>query len=771
MQARIQLTQGLLGAALALLVLCIGLWRESLAPALPGANPRNDTSTMVADFGFASPFENRLPLHYLESLTGTFNQWSWSGSMSHRRPIQIDGRVVETQFELVFGSMFDDLGVVITGRPLGSEATRLPLSSQPVREMVLGHELAARLFSSPDAAVGKYLNMATMSWAITGEGLQPYLIVGVAKPGFVGANIEVPAQLWIGINGWQDVLFPAQQVEDLRRHFGPSTVLIRSDDRNRAAQAISTELQRLGEPAVRVSLIPGAGYHPVRRDRFARISEGLLVGIQALIWTLAVCVIAMTWLQGQRSKHASKVRRMLGEPVHMRLARQARTSAATLVAIALGFVTACVLFYLADGRGIPIRAALFRGLGDPLALTGISLLLASLALAPIIVEHVTAWAQRSSGRFVPSTSQALFAILLTSTSITWFAGMVSVERLLRLGSGDLSDSALMTGITRIESDFRRYLMDDSNTKSMEELLAGHSIALASTGPLGAPIETLRGSIESPAGVQPAILPINHVSHNYFDVTGMTVHGACTRKTQWNGDVVLANEAFVAKYFNGRDASEHRLTDSEGRVFQVCGTAKGAHTINARAGSAPMLYTPLTERRRLRVAVTEAHPDSVQLAVMSRALDSWFPDAYATPSEITSNLVAAQLKQERDVIALNWVMMAVSGLIGFGAALLLGRATISTELSAIATRRALGASTLQLMRAALLGRTIGLWCGIIMFWIAALIAGIRVLDPGAQGAVISLMAALTTPALLTCLVLLALRRDVSDTRLVCALRAE
>lgn len=771
MRGGIRLIEALLGASLALMTVCAGLWKEALAPALPGASPLADVVTLVSDFGFSSEFENRLPLHRLEALMTDFDQWSWSGALSSARPVQVEDRVVETRMELVFGPMFEHLGVPLTGRGLSPEATRLPLAPQPVREVVLGHDLASRLFGSPQAALGKTLNIAMMRWMITGEGLVPYRIVGVAGPGFGGASIETPAQLWIGINGWHDVLFPSQQLDELRRAFGPSTVLVRSSEPNHVAQRVASYLHRVGESTARVATIAGAGYHPSRRARFAEIGQGLIVAALALSVTLAACVLALAWLGMARVRHGASIRCMLGEPTRARLRREMRAAIASITAIGFGFGVAIALVWQIEARDLPLRMALTRGLQAPASFAAMLIALASTVLLPRLFAHLAQLPAYRYDQHAPTAARLLFAMLLISTSLAWFAGAYSVERVQRLASGSLSATALATVVSPIGSDSLRYLIDDSSTQAMEELLASSSIALASTGPLGAPVDTIRGTVQSPNAAQPAVFGINHVSHNYFDIAGLTVAGSCAQASSWKGAVAMVNEAFSQRHFGGREATLHRLSARDGREFEVCGVVRGSHALNARAGNAAMIYVPLVERRRLRVALTSTMPAPQQRSLLERALGTWFPDSSLSPPTPTAQLAADQLRQERNIALLNGTMMIVSGLIGFGAALLLGRAAIASTLRAVATRRALGASGPQLVRATLIGPSARLWGAIAAAWLLALGVSSRILDIDIGGSVWGGIAALLVPGLLSLLVVGALQREVSDDRLIHALRAE
>ncbi len=80
-----QLVQAILGIAIALLIVGIGLWLEASAPALPGARPAANVYSVVSHLGYSATKKNHVPLAFLDASTAADPDRQWLGALSRQR--------------------------------------------------------------------------------------------------------------------------------------------------------------------------------------------------------------------------------------------------------------------------------------------------------------------------------------------------------------------------------------------------------------------------------------------------------------------------------------------------------------------------------------------------------------------------------------------------------------------------------------------------------------------------------------------------------------
>lgn len=756
-----------LGLSLALIVVCAGLWLEAKNPTLPGTRPSALLHSVVSHLGFALDNKNRVPIKHLDVL-GTDLGLQLSGTVSARRIIDFNGQTKEVRFDFVFGPLLQQLRVPLLGRHLSEASSSLPLASQPIREAVVSAALADQLYGSAEAALGKQLRVATMQWMLTGEDWAEYEIVGVADRRFQGTDIENPAQFWLGIDGWQDVLFPQQQIEDVRRHFGASTLTLETSAPERDAMALREALRRLGEPEATISLVPGAGYHPIRRARFADVGRTLMLGLGALTLILIICLSAFSLMRAERSRFSDHMRSVLGETPRARLLRQFRTGGMSAVVVGLAAVATLALVGLVDGVGLPLQAAITRGVQSVPIMAGVTVFGLVLASSHALLARRTS-AIGLAGRRLASMVAILFAMLAFGLALAWFTGSVGALRLARVAASGLPLGVEDVTVTSIENSSRGWAFDPTDTRGLEQQLATVGIALASAGPVGPVIVAERGRVESQSASRSTVIPLNHVTANYFQVVGIAVRGACGPISAWGADEVYVNRRFLEAYGSAVEASDHRIRLDDGQVLRVCGVVANAHVTNARAGLAPMVYAHLNERRFMRVAVSDG---SVRAgAKLAAALPAIFPEASPGMPITVRGMLRDQLRQERGVLVLSAIVLALSVLVGSYTALMLGRAAIAMSLRALATRRALGAPLGRLISTAVLGHSAGPWVFVSALTVIAM-AGIgRLVGMTADDYLAPLLVALAASAGMAVVIGLRLVAGVDEHALVNALKAE
>ena len=759
-----------LGACLALLATGLGLWLEAARPALPGTAPAAGFHTLVPDMGLAGR-TNRLSIGQVERLDAQFPDLSLMGSLSRDGIAEVNDAPVELRYDLVFGPLLDQLGIHFTGRALDQSATQLPIRHTPVREVVISHALATRLHGTPEHALERTLRVANMQWPLqAGQVWEDFLIVGVAPPSFRGIDVERPADFWMGINGWSNVLFPPQQIEDVRRHFAVGALAVDSNDPAIARTRLSRALTDLGGLSPQVQLAPGAGYHPERRARFSQISQSLMTGLQALGLTLCVCAVAFALTRAERERQPDSIRRMLGERGTRWLARHLRKGATSLATV--GLFTAATLWLLRQAsHALPLDRALDRFLTAPAALT----VIATTALLLLLLHPALMLWLRLAGpmqeRRRSLLVSALFTILVCSVLFAWSFGTSGVQRLSQLLHVDLPPTSRATSTAALDSRARSWMFDRSDTRAFAEAVQPLGIALASTGPVGLPMVVLDATVETGSESARAQLPVNHVSTNYFSVIGTATRSLCGGFDTQGEDSAWVNQRFLEAYGITRDPGSARIRTHDGTVLRICGIAGNAQVANARAGLAPMLYMPLRERRHLAAAVLPTDGAQARLSLLQPLAERFFPDIVVQPARTTEAALAAQLAQEREVAALNAVLMGIAALAGFISASLLGQAAIGLNLRALATRRALGESGISLVSATLFGRRWPLRLASLALIALVLFALGHLLDAPSGGTSVALGVALAATAALIALVVGRLLRDVRDGRLLQALKSE
>lgn len=696
-----RLVESLFGIALALLIAGIGLWIEAASPSLPGARPLPDVYSVVSHLGYSAPVKNHVVLQHLEALAAADPELQFLGALPRARIVILPDQKVETRFDLVIGPFFQSLGVALHGRDFSTAATSLPLSPEPIREVVLSHAAALRWFGSAQAALGKTLTVATMEWNLNGRNPAEFEIIGVAAPAFSGTNIERPAEFWIGINGWHDVVFPKHQMGDFRRHFPPSSLMLRSAQAQRSASRMQEALRELGEPHATIALVPGTGYHPQRRARFRAIAQGLVLGLATLAAMLALSVAAHALLSVERGRHSDTIRSALGES---RLRHGLRQAAAgmrsfVVVLIAAGVVLAAAPA-LSEYGGLPIAAAVERGLTQPGVIAAAVILLGVFALQrSLLGAAISGWQTELR---LGALLAGFFGLAATGLLLSWLVGGVAVTRLTAALHIQIPTTASAAWVLPMVNEGHMWMMSKASTRALELDAAAQGWALATVGPDGGSVTSTRAQLRHADGDIETIVHFNRVSANYFSVLGVRVQLACGPLADWPQDGVLVNRQFLAMHALDDDLT-WTLVPENSEPLRPCGIVDDAQVLDARAGLAPMVYRPLQERRDLGVAIaTEYGPQP--RAEMDRLLKQHFPDTTAGPAQSVRERLDEQLSQERHMVRLNLVVMLIASAISSAAVLMLGAAALRRQARTLATRRALGASRGHLIVAALLGRS-------------------------------------------------------------------
>jgi predicted permease len=267
-----------------------------------------------------------------------------------------------------------------------------------------------------------------------------------------------------------------------------------------------------------------------------------------------------------------------------------------------------------------------------------------------------------------------------------------------------------------------------------------------------------------AGDDPNLVNVNVVGAGYFQTTGIPLLGGRDfdeRDAEDRPGVVIVNEAFVARHFNGQGALGKRLSfrGAEGPWYEIVGVARDSKYRALSEGPTPFVYLPLAQNHETGMTLlvrTAGDPASVAAAVRSevQAIDRHVPLTGVRPmAELIGNsLYAARmgaiLLGVFAFIALALAAVGVYGVMAF---------SVARRTREIGIRMALGAERRDVLRLVLkegmtlvaVGVVVGLTAAAaVTRLLASFLYGVSVTDAATFAAVPALLAGV---ALLACYV--------------------
>lgn len=708
-----------LGVAVGALIICGGLWGEARYPQLPGATPNPGFHTVLTDLGYGAIRQDDVKIGQLESLASEWPNPQWMGTIRTRQIAVLPEQAVEMEIDLVFGPLLDRLAVQMSGPGLSHNSTTLPLTAAPVREIVLTRRMATRFFGTPEAALGQFLDFGTVRWRLGVDDLAAFRVVGVVSDAFQGIDIERPVEAWIGINGWWGVLFPEQQVDDVRRSFGAHTLAVIIDDPTRFSSELQRSLADLGEPGASVVPVPGAGYHPERRLRFLILSEAVLLSLISLVLLTISCTAALAWVRSVRAIPEDFVRRAIGETPAGRGVRKLLALLPTMVVVSMSAGAVLAMARLVQPYGLPLNLAIAHALATPATWLFVAMLAVTLIIFQVMhagEARVTAFGAHRPERLYA----ALFAFVFCLLAIASYSGSIGAQRAASSLSVPLPESVLDARVIALDPKDRRWLFDRNSVTDLAHDLALSGIAMAGAGPAGGRLPGERVRMIAGDSEYPAVVHINPVGSNYFSVIGVPVPPDCGPLDRLRPDTVIANERFMERYGRGLGNQALSLRREGGEVLTICGTLADAHVGDARAGLAPVLYEALRERRHARVLVGKAAGVEALDEVETR-ITNYFPGLEIAEIGSVRAVLRTELAQERGIFLLNVALALVAGAVAMLTVVMLLNSVLEMNLRNMAIRRALGSSMWRLAIGSVFGGSPGLWLGAAALIVAAVSA--------------------------------------------------
>jgi predicted permease len=657
--------------------------------------------------------------------------------------------------EVVSGNYFQLLGVsAALGRTL------LPDDDHPgaPRATVISHALWLRDYGGDPKVIGRTLLV---------HG-QPYTIVGVAPPTFVGMLPVLQPELWTPI-AWVDEIEPAGIQDVVASPTGTSRLdrrgqrwlfvkgrLEDGETAPRAAANLQVIMSQLAAEYPKtnanrpVAAVANVRIHP-DADRLLRpIAAGLMVAIGLVLLVACANVANMLLARASGRRKEIGIRVAIGAS-RSRLVRQLLTESIVLAALGAfaGITFAALAIQVIAALPLPIPVPIALGLHIDSRVvwftTGIASLAGLLAgLAPAmratrvdLVSDLKGEATRAkSGR--RWTLRDGLVILQTAVTLVLLvaAGLLtrSVLHAQQVDLGFRTDGtvALSTELSLIGYNEPRATQLFVRAAERVAAIPGVSaVSRAVRQPLA--INYNRNTIFFPGRDTPTDrgtpIAATWVDDKYFSTLGVPLlHGRnfTSGDTPSSAGVAIVNEAFVRRYWPGQDGlgRHFRSMRLDGPEFEVVGVVGDYKVETVGELPTPYIHYALGQRQFTgNVLIARTSTDAAALlASMRREILSIEPNAIFLDSQRMDAQVAASLLPARlaaqtiGLVGLVATILAAIGLYGV-IAYAVGRRTRE-----IGIRMALGAAPGDVLRM-VMGQGLsvaatGVGIGLLLAWIAA-----------------------------------------------------
>lgn len=672
--------------------------------------------------------------------------------------------------QLVSANYFEMLGLrPAAGRFIRPEENAVP-GRQPV--VVLGHGLWHRRFGGDPGLIGRTIDL---------NG-RKFTVIGVAPKGFLGARVLEPAELWVPLTMYREIL-PGRlaNIFDRRRaiilfclgRLQPGVDIARAD------AAMKTVAQRLEQEypddnkGRSLAVLPIQQFTISPNYRGSYVLAGLvLMAVVGLVLLTACANVANLLLARWLARRKEIAIRLALGASRPKLLRQLLVESLTLSLLggAAGLLVADLvrrLLWLSRPANVP--ESLEVGLNPRVLLFTlvISLLAGVLfGLAPALQSSRTdlvstlrsqdAVAGRQGGRF---GTRNLLVILQVAVSLISLIGaglfLASAQAAGRIDPGFDSKRMLVVTFdvgaqgydeTRGQM-FYRQLID-----RIEELPGVREAAVAEyavlLGDVGLSRTVIPTGKELPPGENGYMVQINGVSDRFFETVGIPIlrgRGFLEADRQGSRPVAVVNEEMAARLWPGEDPV--------GRELQFFGTPGSVEVVGVARNSkygflgeeAPMyLYLPITQSYASEATLhvrTDGDPASLAGPVrrVTQSLDPRLPLVdLRTGSRVLDDALwaprtAARLLTVFGLLALALAAIGIYGVMSY---------LVRQGRREIAVRIALGAQRLdvlgQVIRRGMMTVVVGIAAGLLAAWLLARLAGALLYgtaptDPRAWGA--------------------------------------
>ncbi|HZU29433.1 MAG TPA: ABC transporter permease [Bryobacteraceae bacterium] len=670
---------------------------------------------------------------------------------------------VENAF-LVTAGYFDVLGVpALAGRTFRPDEDRRPGANAVV---VLSTSLARRLFGSPEAAIGRSINLSKVS----------YEVIGVAPPRFRGTfTINPPDTMWIPLSMHSQVFNgPIEQLFNERRFRLLNTFgrLRPGVDERQALAGLKTIASRLEAAYPRdnhgrsFEVAPLAentlGFIPRGQIRAAALALSAAVGFVLLIACANIANLSLA--RATRRSREMGIRVALGA-ARGRLVRQLLTEAETisvaggLLGIAIGWLGAQLLWKFRPAflqqNDLDIHLDL-----RVLAFTaGVSLVTGLLfGLAPVfrasLPDLTTVLNSGGRGNIEGGGRHRLRGLLVMAEMALAVVALIGAGLFIRsmqnaqnidpgFATSNLCLFGFDLGSEQMPPERGRQFMRDVVEK-VSAVPGVASVAIAASAPLGGNVlQTVfrEGEpVESRGGVLADTLP---VSPGWFETMRVPLlSGRLLNEFDRAGSrrVVVVSEAMARAVWPGQAALGRRFRLATApELYEVVGVVKNTAVFNIGEPPQPRIYLPFDQAWQ---------PVATVLVRTVSAPERTLPGVLAAAQSLDPDLALLQPQTMRDVIAqalwaprMAAVLFTAFGLLGMALAVVgvygVMAYTVLQRTSEVGIRMALGAPAasvlgmfvLQSARMALVGIAVGIFIAVaITRAVASLLFDVSPTDP-------------------------------------------
>ncbi len=530
---------------------------------------------------------------------------------SSGEPEQVSGQMVS-------GNYFDVLGAApVIGRAFSPEEDR-DFGAHPV--VVFSNGFWQRRFGSDQSLIGKTITLNDL----------PYTVIGIAPPGFVGTDPDVP-DIWVPLAMYSNVRFAdnAQRVFQ-NREVGWLRAVARLKPGVRIEQAqaeLAVLAKHFNETATNeysrsatVTLTPGGFLSPEERGGLIPAAV-LVMAIVGLVLLIACANVANLQLaRGAARQKELGIRVSLGA-TRGRLVRQLVLESVLLAGIA-GGLGLLISYWAAEfliavvhppgERGLRLSVApdwrvLLYALSVSL-LTGVAFgLLPALRVSrqsPIAALRGE-WAEPGAAM---SGSRLRGALIVSQVAGSLFL-LVTAGLLVRaLGRAQTIDPGFaMKNVTVASPELRRRGYDPARSETfyrqalerLRRLPGVQSVALARTIPLGnsfAQTSFVPEGLKVPAGQPLPVMDFNSVSPEYFEALQIPLaHGRAftAQEAAARAHVAVISESVARTYWPGQDPIGKQFRQGrKSPLYQVVGVTHDIRNVYLWSGDTPYLYFPV-----------------------------------------------------------------------------------------------------------------------------------------------------------------------------------